>query len=124
MEDKAIELLVQMYNELQEFRKETNERFTKTNSRIIETNERLDRMNDRLTETNKHIDNTNERLNKMESIIENQIRLDIKKSLDGYHMLDEKLKEQDKRLDSIESKLGQDFEITITKGGKSEKTVL
>ena len=84
MEDKTFDLLTQMYSEFKDFRKETDNRFTK-----------------------------------LEIVIENEIKPDIKASLEGYNLVFEKLQEQDKKLDSIEKKLErQELELTVIKGGK------
>lgn len=93
MEDKTFELITQMYSELKEFRKETNE-FRKE---------------------------TNDRLTKLETVIEIEIKPDMKAALEGYQMVYEKQQEHDKLLDAINNKLEkQDVEITVIKGGKEK----
>ena len=63
-----------------------------------------------------------DRLTKIETITENEIKPDIKASLEGYQMVYEKQKEHDKQLESIVNKLEkQDVEITVIKGGKTKK---
>jgi len=100
MEDKAFDLLTKMYNEF------TN------------------KMDGIQTELKEFRHDTNSRLTKIESAIENEIKPDIKASLEGYQLVYEKLKEQEKAIELINNKLEkQDVEITVIKGGKREKVL-
>ncbi len=91
MEDKSFELLTQIYSELKEFRENTNEQFKGINNRLV----------------------------KIETTLENNIKPDIKASLEGYQKVYEKLKHHEKQLESIDSKLEkQDVEIRVIKGAK------
>lgn len=98
MEDKTFELLTQMYSEFKEFRVETKTEFSLVNKRLGK------------------LENS---LIKVETIIENEIRPNIKLSLEGYQAVYEKLQEHDDRFTNIEDKLEkQEVEITVIKGGR------
>ena len=100
MEDKTFELLTKMYSE-----------FTNKFDGIQ-------------TELKEFRHETYSRLTKIETVIENEIKPDIKASLEGYQMVYEKFKEQEKSIEQINSKLEkQDVEITVIKGGKREKVL-
>jgi len=96
MEDKSFELLTKMYTEF----------------------------SGKFDNIEKEMKETNTRLTKIETIIENEIKPDIKASLEGYQLVYEKLKEQEKAIELINNKLEkQDVEITVIKGGKREKVL-
>lgn len=100
MEDKAFELLTKMYSE-----------FSNKFDGIQKD------LNDFRLETNN-------RLTKIETVIENEIKPDIKASLEGYKMVFEKLEEQQKAIELINNKLEkQDVETTVIRGGKKEKVL-
>lgn len=100
MEDKTFDLLTKMYNEF-------SGKFDK-----IEVN---------FGKLEKEMKETNTRLTKIETCIENEIKPDIKSSLEGYQMVYEKLMNQEKAIEIINNKLEkQDVEITVIKGGKKE----
>lgn len=95
MEDKTFDLLTKMYSEV------TN---------------KIDNLHN---EMNEFRTETNDRLTKLEMCIENEIKPDIKASLEGYNLVYKKLREHDLRLDSIDNKLDrQEIELTVIKGGK------
>lgn len=95
MEDKVFELLTKMYGE-----------FTG----------KIDGLQNDLKEFRKE---AADRLIKIETIIENEIKPDIKASLEGYQMVYEKQKEQGQQLESIDNKLEkQDVEIRVIKGAR------
>lgn len=95
MEDKVFELLTKMYGEF---------------------SNKIDGIKSNLEDFRQE---TNSRLTKIETVIENEIKPDIKASLEGYHMVYEKLMEQERNLESINNKLEkQEVEITVIKGGK------
>jgi predicted phage-related endonuclease len=91
MEDKTFELLSKLYGEFSEFRKETN---TRLNS--LENGQK-----------------------KIESLIENDVKEDIKALYDGYKQTYEKLESVEIKVNDISSKVEkQDVEIRVIKGGK------
>ncbi|AUS95115.1 hypothetical protein CDQ84_03575 [Clostridium thermosuccinogenes] len=105
MDDKILELLTRMYSEF------TN-RFESLENRF----EGLEK------DFNEFRKETDDRFRKIETILESEIKPDIKASLEGYQMVYEMQKEQAKRLDSIEEKLEkQDVEITVIKGGVEKR---
>jgi len=91
LEDKTFELLSKLYGEFSEFRKETN---TRLNS--LENGQK-----------------------KIESLIENDVKSDIKALYDGYKQTYEKLESLEIKVDDISSKVEkQDVEIRVIKGGR------
>ena len=91
MEDKTFELLSKLYGEFSEFRKETNTR----------------------------LDSLENGQKKIESLIENDVKSDIKALYDGYKQTYEKLESLEIKVDDISSKVEkQDVEIRVIKGGK------
>lgn len=100
MEDKTFELLTKMYSEF---------------------SGKFDGLK---ADLNDFRNETNSRLTKIETIIENEIKPDIKAALEGYQMVYEKLEEQQSAILEINNKLEkQDVEITVIKGGKKEKVL-
>lgn len=100
MEDKTFELLTKMYNEF---------------------SGKFDKIEGKFDRLEKEMKETNTRLTKIETCIENEIKPDIKSSLEGYQMVYEKLVNQQKAIEIINNKLEkQDVEITVIKGGKKE----
>lgn len=78
--------------------------------------ELLTQMYSELKEFRKEASN---RLTKIETIIENDIKPDIKACLEGYQMVYEMQKLQEKQLESIDRKLEKhDVEIRVIKGAK------
>ena len=95
MEDKTFELLSKMYNEI---------------------TGKIDGLHNELIEFRGE---ANDRLTKLEINIENEIKPDIKASLEGYRLVYEKLHEHDTKLESINNKLEkQEIELTVIKGGR------
>lgn len=91
MEDKTFELLTQLYNEFSQYRKESNVQF-----------EQIDK-----------------RLNKIEFTIENDIKSDIKATLDGYSQLAEGQNVIKDQLLDIKSMVNNhDVDITVLKSVK------
>lgn len=61
----------------------------------------------------------NDRLTKLETTIKNDVKPDIKATLEGYQVVYEKQMQQEKQLESIDSKLvKQDVEIRVIKRAK------
>ncbi|TYQ17647.1 UNVERIFIED_CONTAM: hypothetical protein Cloal_0004 [Acetivibrio alkalicellulosi] len=91
MEDKTFELLTKMYSDFTEFRKETADR----------------------------LDTLENGQKKIESILENDIKSDIKALYDGYKQTYEKVSSLENKVDGLSSKLEkQEVEIKVIKGGK------
>ncbi len=99
MDDKTFDLLSKMYSEFSEFRKEAIKRFD-----TLEIGQR-----------------------KIETIIENDVKPEIKALFDGYKQTYEKLIAVEDKVDRIEDKVDdlslrvdkQEFEIKVIKGGKA-----
>lgn len=91
MEDKTFELLTKMYTEF---------------------SERFDRVDNRL-------DKVEKRLGKLDLTIENDIRPDIKATLDGYHDMSERLTRIEDKIGDQSAKIeNHDVEITVLKAVK------
>ncbi len=114
MEDKTFQLLTKMYNEFVG-------KFDKIEGRLNGFDSKFDKIEGRFGTVEKEIKEINTRLTKIEFCLENEVKPDIKASLEGYQMVYEKLTEQEKAIEIINNKLErQDVEITVIKGGKKE----
>ncbi len=114
MEDKTLELLTKMYNEF-------SGKFDKIEGNFYKIEGRFDKFEGRFATIEKEIKAINTRLTKIEFCLENEVKPDIKASLEGYQMVYEKLINEEKAIEIINNKLEkQDVEITVIKGGKKE----
>ncbi len=84
MEDKTFELLTKMYNEF---------------------SVKFDKIEGRFGTVEKEIKDINTRLTKIGFCLKNEIKPDVKASLEVYRLVYEKLQEQQKDIDKINSKL-------------------
>jgi len=102
VEDKTFDLIEKMYSEF------TN-RFDGLQKSLTEFK----------TETAEGFAGIESRLTKIETSIENEIKPNIKTSLEGYQTVYEKLQEHDKRFDELSEKIEkQDLEIRVIKAVK------
>lgn len=70
----------------------------------------------KIDNVNQEVQGLKNQVSKLEFVIENEIKPDIKASLEGYSQVYRKLEEHDKKLDSIESKIeAHDVEINVIK---------
>jgi predicted phage-related endonuclease len=99
VEDKTFELLTKMYSD-----------FSK----------RFDNMENRLDNLENGQRKLEDGQRKLETLIENDIKSDIKALYDGYHLTYEKLEAIERKVDDISVKVEMhEVEIKVIKGGKA-----
>lgn len=98
MEDKAYEIISQMYTELIGLK-------DKLHDFRDEMHDFKGEMHDFKEDTGKRLTKLESSNLKIETIIENEIRPHIKASLEGYAQVYEKLREHDRHFDDIEQRL-------------------
>ena len=119
MENKTFELLTQMYNEFNNRFDQVNNRFDQVNNRLDKVDNRLDKVDKRFDQTDKQFNHVNKRLDRIEISIENDIKPDIKATLDGYKQLAEGQEEIKAQLIELSSRVdNQEVEITALRRAK------
>lgn len=94
MEDKSFELLIKMYSEFSEFRKEANQRFDEVKSDIHKISYQVVKL-------------------------ENDLKPKIEIALEGYQAVSEKLTTLEDKIDNLSAKVeSQDVQKTVLKGSK------
>jgi archaellum component FlaC len=80
---------------------------------------KVDGFGNELKEVKETVNSIDSRLIKVESSLENDIKPDIKLSLQGYHDTNEKLTSIEEKLDSLSNKVDRhDIKIQVIEGGK------